>query len=110
MVVLAAVAGREASEASGSGENVPEVAEVDIVVEIADRLGARLATDHASTAGGVELEELVVSVLLVLGEAGAPDVVIVGLLLEVVDALSGAGGVRVPSSDLGVDEGVEGVA
>ena len=57
MIVLAAVAGREASEASGSGENVPEVAEVDGVVVHAHGLGAGVSGNGASSVGGGELEE-----------------------------------------------------
>ena len=67
MVVLTAVAGTVAAEASGSGNDVPEVAEVDVVVEVGHGLrvgsGGNLAV---STILG-ELEELVISVFAVVG-------------------------------------------
>ena len=46
-----------------------------------------MARDLAATVAIGELKELIVSVLLVLGQAGGPDVVIGCLLLEGVDAL-----------------------
>ena len=46
-----------------------------------------MARDLAATVAIGELKELIVSVLLVLGQTGGPDVVIGCLLLEGVDAL-----------------------
>ena len=68
-----------------------------------------MSGNGASSVGRGELEELVVSVLSVLREASAPDVVIVCFLLEGVAALGGAL-ISGPGSDLIVDEGVEAVA
>ena len=74
--------------------DVPEIAEVDTVVVMAGRLGAGVSSNGASILSIClnlsELEDLVVSVLLVLGKAGGPDVVVCCLVEEVVLASGGA--------------------
>ena len=67
VVVLTAVAGTVAAEASCSGKNVPEVAEVDVVVEIRHGLRVRSGGNIAVSAIGGELEELVIGVFAVVG-------------------------------------------
>ena len=91
--------------------DVPQVAVVDRVVVVAEGLGARVALDLAALLVDVELEHLVVSVLLVLGQAGRPDVlalvplVAIKLLLDRIDTARRALGVIVSLSDFG-DHGV----
>ncbi len=63
--------------ASDAIVDVPEVAEVDAVVVDAVRLGAAVASDHAARVVLGEVEHLVISVLTVLGQTLAPNVVIV---------------------------------
>ena len=74
--------------------DVPEIAEVDTVVVLAGRLGAGMSSNGASilvwSLNLSELEDLVVSVLLVLGKAGGPDVVVCCLVVKAVYASGGA--------------------
>ena len=62
-----------------------------------------MAGDLAASVAIRELKELIISVLLVLGEAGGPDVVIGSLLLEGVDALGWGSSVSVPFLNVGVN-------
>ena len=94
---------------TGSVEDVPEVAEVDVVVEVGDGLGAGLGDDVAASGGGLELKELVISVLLVQSKTSGPDVVILSLFLELIVSTSGRE-VSIPGADLIVDKGVERIA
>ena len=80
MVVLTAVAGRVACEASGSGENVPEVAEVDVVVEVGHGLRVRSGGNLAVGTILGELEELVIGVFLVVGQSLGEDPVSTGVM------------------------------
>ena len=93
---VATFANREGEGGSNTVVDVPQVAEVDAVVVHGNGLGAGASLNVAT--GGVvgELEELVISVLLVLGLAGGPDIVIDSLFLEAVDTGGWGGGVRVP--------------
>ena len=81
VVVLAAVADAVVGIPSGGpGEDVPEVAEVDVVVEVGHGLGSRSGGDGAVGATGGELEELVVGVLAIVGLSLGPDPVGTGVL------------------------------
>ena len=62
-----------------------------------------MARDLAATVAIGELKELIVSVLLVLGQAGGPDVVIGGLLLDGIDTLRWGRSVSVPLLDIAVN-------
>ena len=84
---------------AGAVVDVPEIAEVDAVVQNAARLGAGVSGNGASIGSRGELEDLVVSVLSVLGQAGAPDVVVCFLFYPAVSALGGASLWRVPFLD-----------
>ena len=103
MVVLTAVAGTVAAEASGSGEDVPEVAEVDVVVEVGHGLRVRSGGNVAVGTISGELEELVIGVFAIVGLSLGVDPVItrvvhahltlvLGVSVDVVvDELSGTG-------------------
>ena len=69
-----------------------------------------MARDGAARVGFTVFEELIVSVLLVLGLAGGPDVVFVGLLLDAVDTGGGGSGGGVPGADLAIHGSVDLVA
>ena len=63
--------------------DIPEVAVVDAVVKHGDGLGSGLANDLASGGSlGIEVEELVIRVLLVVGESLRPDVDISLVLVD----------------------------
>ena len=59
-------------ESSNAIVNVVQVAKVYATVEIAQRLRARLGMNLTTSAGGGELEKLIVGVLFVGGQASGP--------------------------------------
>ena len=107
---VAAGADREGEGRAESVVDVPQVAEVDGVVVDAHGFRSGVSSNEATGVSASELEHLVISILAVLGQTGAPDVDIGLLLLHGVGALSGARGGGVPASDLSVDKSVETVA
>ena len=90
--------------------DVPKIAEVDRVVIYAHRLGARASNNLAAAVSANELKKLVVSVLLVLRETSAPNVVIIGLFLQRVDTLRRRSLGGTPRADLVVYKSVESIA
>ena len=96
----AALAGSVVERCPSLIEHVPYVAEVSRVVEVAQLLGAGVASDSATGARLSELEHHVLSILFCPVETSTPEIVTSCQLFEVVDTPSWAGRVLVPLPDL----------